>query len=128
MNTRHRNGILGSFRCAGEGLVLAFRTQLHFRFHLAAAAAVVVVGAWLALPGTTMAILVLVIGAVLFAELVNTAFEVLVDLVSPEYHPLAKQVKDLAAAAVLTLAMISVVIGLLLIGPPLLAQLGLGRP
>ena len=92
------------------------------------AAAVVVAGAWLALPGTTMAILVLVIGAVLFAELVNTAFEVLVDLVSPEYHPLAKQVKDLAAAAVLILAMFAVVIGVLLIGPPLLAQLGLGRP
>jgi diacylglycerol kinase len=69
--------------------------------------------------------LVLTIGIVLVTEIFNTAAEVLVDLVSPDYHPLAKQVKDLAAGAVLLSAMMAVVVGLLILTPPLLSRLGL---
>jgi diacylglycerol kinase len=57
------------------------------------------------------------------AEFVNTAFEALVDLLSPNLHPLAKVGKDVAAAAVLIAALASVVIGLLILGPPLWARL-----
>lgn len=67
--------------------------------------------------------LVLVSGLVLGLELVNSAVEKVVDLVSPGFHPLAKQAKDAAAGAVLLTAIIAVIIGLLVLGPPLWAHL-----
>ncbi|MBN2007006.1 MAG: diacylglycerol kinase family protein [Anaerolineae bacterium] len=124
MKPRHRNGFLMSFKYAGEGVWHAVQTQRNFRVHLLAAVAVVTLGQWLGLPATSWAILILTIASVLWAEIINTAAETLVDLVSPDYHPLAKQVKDLAAGAVLVMAAAAVVIGLLLLGPPLLMHLG----
>lgn len=113
-----------SFKYAGEGVWHAMQTQRNFRVHLLAAVMVATLGHWLGLPPGSWAILILTIGTVLWAELVNTAAETLVDLVSPDYHPLAKQVKDLAAGAVLVMAITAVVVGLLLLGPPLLMRLG----
>ena len=55
----------------------------------------------------------------LAVELLNSALEALTDLVSPEHHPLAGQAKDLAAGAVLVTAIGAVVVGLLILGPPL---------
>ncbi len=125
----HRNGNLWlSFKCAGEGLFYAIRTQRNFRVHLVATALVVLMGLWLRLPGTSWAILVSMIGLVLVIEMMNTAAEALVDLASPDYHPLAKLVKDVAAGAVLVIAITSVVVGLIVLGPPLLAKVGLCRP
>jgi diacylglycerol kinase len=112
------------FQFAGEGLLYAFRTQRNFRVHLIASVAVIILGAWLRLPRQSWAILALDIGLVLTAEMINTAAEALVDLTSPEYHPLAKLVKDLMAGAVLIVALISVIVGLLILGPPLLLRLG----
>ncbi len=112
------------FQFAGEGLLYAFRTQRNFRVHLIASVAVIILGAWLRLPRQSWAILALDIGLVLTAEMINTAAEALVDLTSPEYHPLAKLVKDLMAGAVLIVAMISIFVGLLILGPPLLLRLG----
>ena len=66
------------------------------------------------------AVLVLTIALVFFAEMVNTVVEAIVDLVTPEYHPLAKVAKDVSAGAVLVTAMAAVVVGLLILGPPLL--------
>ncbi len=113
-----------SFKYAGAGLSVALHTQRNFRIHLAVAVAVVALGLWLGLPASAWALLALTIGIVLFAELTNSALELLVDLVSPDYHPLAGQVKDLAAGAVLVTALTAVVVGLLILGPPLLARLG----
>lgn len=122
----HRNGNLWlSFKHAGEGLFYAMRTQRNFRIHLVVAALVVIMGVWLHLPGASWAILTLTIGLVLVTEMINTAAEALVDLASPDYHPLAKLVKDVAAGAVLVIAITAVVVGLILLGPPLLARLGL---
>lgn len=117
-----------SFKYAGEGLFYAIRTQRNFRIHLVVAVIVVAMGAWLRLPGISWAILVSMIGLVLVTEMINTAAEALVDLASPDYHPLAKLVKDVAAGAVLVIALTSVVVGLIILGPPLLTQLGLYRP
>ena len=72
---------------------------------------VVAGGVLLRLPAAAWAVLVLAIGLVLFAELLNTAVEAVVDLVSPEDHPLAKQAKDVAAAAVLVAALTAVAAG-----------------
>jgi diacylglycerol kinase len=61
----------------------------------------------------------LTVGLVWVAEFVNTSVEAVVDLLSPDIHPLAKVAKDVAAAAVLIAALAAVVIGLLILGPPL---------
>ncbi len=115
------NRLWDSFGYAGAGVLFVLRTQRNFRIHLIFALAVMGAGIGLGLPRHELALLVLTIGLVLTAEIVNTAAETLVDLASPEYHPLAKLVKDLAAGAVLVAAGVAVVVGLLLLGPPLLA-------
>ncbi len=61
-------------------------------------------------------ILILTVANILAAEMINTAIESVVDLISPDYHPLAKFAKDMAAGAVLLLAIAAVVIGILLFG------------
>jgi diacylglycerol kinase len=91
--------------------------------HLRITAVVVALGLWLKLPPAHWAVLVLVIGLVLVSEMINTMIEKLVDLVSPEYHPLAKVVKDVMAGTVLLTAFISVIVGGLVLGPPLLGKL-----
>ena len=122
----HRNGnVWLGFKYAGEGLLHAIRTQRNFRIHLMATLLVVIMGTWLRLPATSWAILALTIGMVLVTEMMNTAAEALVDLASPDYHPLAKLVKDVAAGAVLVIALSAVIVGLIILGPPLLARLGL---
>jgi len=113
--------IVESFRFAFSGLWYALRTQRNTRIHLSIAVGAVVLGLWLALSPTQWAVLVLTIGFVLVSEMLNTVAEVLVDLVSPGYHPLAKVVKDVTAGAVLLAAIISVIVGLLVLGPPLWA-------
>lgn len=119
---RSRN-LLDSFRVAFSGLWYALRTQRNTRIHLAIAAAVVGLGLWLDLAPIQWAVLVLTIGVVLVSEMLNTLAETLVDLVSPGYHPLAKVVKDVTAGAVLLAAIISIAVGLLVLGPPLWERL-----
>ncbi|MGI6130036.1 MAG: diacylglycerol kinase family protein, partial [bacterium] len=109
-----------SFRFAWAGLTWAWRTQGNLRRHTVAALIVLVFTHLLALPRTERAIIVLTIALVITAELVNTVVEVVVDLSTTEYHPLAKQAKDVAAAFVLTAALAAVIVGLYLLGPPLL--------
>ena len=120
----HSRNILESFRFAFSGLWHALRTQRNTRIHLSIAAAVVALGVWLNLPFTQWAILTLTVGFVLVGEMLNTMAETLVDLISPGYHPLAKIVKDVTAGAVLLTAIISVIVGLLVLGPPLWERAG----
>ena len=123
---RSRN-IFEAFRFAFSGLWYALRTQRNTRIHLTIAAVVVVLGMWLGLSLTQWAVLTLTIGFVLVSEMLNTVAETLVDLVSPGYHPLAKVIKDVTAGAVLLAAIISVIVGLLVLGPPLWERLLGGR-
>ncbi len=116
--------ILASFRFAFEGVVYAFRTQRNFKVHCAITAVMLLVGLWVGLPLGQWAVLALVTGVVFHAELVNTALEAVVDKASPEIHPLAKVAKDCAAAGVLVAAITAVVVGLLILGPPVLVRLG----
>jgi diacylglycerol kinase len=117
--------LIRSFGFAGEGIRYALRTQANLRIHLAITALVVVAGLWLQLAPIEWAILVVMISVVLSAELFNTALEATLDRVSREEHPLAKIGKDVAAGAVLICAIGAVVVGLLILGPKLLAVLGL---
>lgn len=111
-----------SFKHAAAGFLYAVRTQRNFRVHLVAMMLVTGMGIWLRLSYQAWAILALTVGTVLVAEMVNTALEALVDLASPEYHPLAKNVKDLAAGSVLLWAIVAVIVGLIILGPPLCAR------
>ena len=119
---RSRN-LLDSLWHAFAGLWYALRTQRNTRIHLTITAGVVVLGIWLELDLTQWAVLVLTIGFVLVSEMLNTVAETLVDLISPGYHPLARIIKDVTAAAVLLGAIISVIVGLLILGPPLWTRL-----
>lgn len=118
---RNRN-IGDSFRHAFAGLWHALRTQRNTRIHLTVAAGVIALGLWLGLSYTQWAVLVLTIGFVLVSEMLNTVAESLVDLVSPGFHPQAKIVKDVTAGAVLLGAILAVIVGLLVLGPPLWAR------
>ncbi len=119
---RSRN-IIESFRFAFSGLWYALRTQRNTRIHLTIAAMAIAMGLWLGLSLTEWAVVTLTIGFVLVSEMLNTVAETLVDLVSPGYHPLAGVIKDVTAGAVLLTAVVSVIVGLLVLGPPLWARL-----
>jgi diacylglycerol kinase len=125
MDQERQPTLFESFRFASAGLFYVIRTQRNFRIHLVMTLCVIALGIWLRLPPDAWSTLLLTIGRVLIAEMFNTAAETLVDLASPDYHPLAKLVKDLAAGAVLVSALIAVVVGLLLLGPPLAIKLNL---
>jgi diacylglycerol kinase len=99
------------------------RTQRNAWIHAAISAAVFALGLWLRLGRVEWAILFLTIGQVWMAEFINTALEAVVDLASPNLHPLARVGKDVAAAAVLVGALTAVLVGVLILGPPLWARL-----
>jgi len=69
--------------------------------------------------------ILLITALVLTLELLNSALEATIDLISPDFHPLAKLAKDAAAGAVLLSACLSVILGLVVLGPPLLSKLGI---
>ncbi len=119
-----RRNLLDSFRYAFAGLWHALRTQRNMRIHFSIAVGVVVLGMAVGLHRDEWAIIALTVGFVFTAELFNTVIEAIIDLVTEEYHPLAKMAKDVAAGAVLTAAITAVAVGLLILGPPLLARLG----
>ena len=105
-----------SFSYAIQGIVTALSEQ-NFRFHLLSTVIVVIAGLLTGLSIMEWIIIIIVITLVMGAELFNTAIERVVDLASPDYHPLAKQAKDTAAASVLVFAACSVIIGILIFLP-----------
>jgi diacylglycerol kinase (ATP) len=113
-----------SFGHAFAGMKFVLKTQKNAYIHTAATIAVILMALWLAIPAVPFSILILTIGTVWMAEFINTSLEAVVDLASPEKHPLAKVGKDVGAAAVLIAAMSSVIIGLIIMGPALLSKLG----
>ena len=117
-----------SFKYAFDGLGSAFKTQRNLRIHVSVGTIAILIGLWLKISRADWAILIITIGIVLSLELLNTSLEAVVDLVSPEYHPLAKKSKDVGAASVLVGAIMSVVIGILVLGPPLIQFLTSNLP
>ncbi|MBV8483280.1 MAG: diacylglycerol kinase family protein [Verrucomicrobia bacterium] len=112
-----------SFGAAFSGLRRLVISERHFQLHLIAAACAVIMAAFLDFSSLEWAILMVAIGLVLVAEGLNSAIERAIDTTTPSFHPLAKAAKDIAAAAVLIAAIISVIVGLLLYGPKLWALL-----
>lgn len=106
-----------SFKFATNGLKEVFKSELNFKVHLFSAVAVVVAGWHFEVSRSEWLAVILCIGLVLAAELINTAIEVLVDLVAPEFNRKAGLVKDIAASAVLVAALMSLAVGLIIFVP-----------
>ncbi|WP_124727822.1 diacylglycerol kinase family protein [Staphylospora marina] len=104
--------LLRSFRYALNGLRHAAGTQRNMRIHFLVALVVLILSLYLPLRKVEVLVLFVTIALVLFAELINTAVEAVVDMVTEEYHPLARIAKDVAAGAVLITAGLSVIIGI----------------
>lgn len=114
---------IASFGHAFHGWWYVIRTQKNAWVHATVTTGVLILGIWLKIPARDWAVLILAIALVWSAEFFNTSIEAVVDLASPVHHPLAKVGKDVGAAAVLIAAGASVLIGLLILGPPLWARI-----
>jgi diacylglycerol kinase (ATP) len=115
---------LRSFADAAMGLRLVLATQANAKVHAVATVVVLVAGFFFDLSRIEWALIVLAIALVWTAEAVNTAIESVVDLVSPERHPLAGRAKDAAAGAVLAAAIGAALIGACVFGPRIAVWLG----
>ena len=116
---------LHSMKYAVEGWWYLITTQKNTWVHAVVSIIVITMGFWFRLSTGDWAIIILTIAFVWVVEAINTALEVLTDLLSPEYNQLAKVSKDVSAAAVLIAAAASVLIGFLVLGPPLLIKIRL---
>jgi diacylglycerol kinase len=114
---------INSFKNALIGWWHVIRTQKNAWIHAVATILTLLFALWLQIPLRDWAVLILTIAIVWTAEFLNTALEVVVDLASPSLHPLAKVGKDVGAASVLIAAVSAVVIGFLVLGPPLLLKI-----
>jgi len=104
-----------SFDHAYRGLIYAVRTQRNMRFHVLATTVVLIGSLFLGVSKLELAVLILVIMFVFVTEMFNTALEFAVDLVTKEYHPLAKLSKDVSAGAVLVSSVGAVLVGYLIL-------------
>ena len=112
-----------SFTYPIKGLRYAYRNEQNLAVDVGIALVVVIAGFIFKVSVTEWALLALTIGLVIACELINTAIEAVVDLVTEEYHPLAKVAKDTSAAAVFIFAIVAVLVGLIIFGPKLIAIL-----
>jgi diacylglycerol kinase (ATP) len=106
---------IDSVNCAIEGILYTARTQKHMRRHFAASFLVLSLALMLRVSPVEFMLIALAVSFVLFAELLNTAIEVVVDMISPEFHPMAKIAKDVAAGAVLVAAFGTAILGYLVL-------------
>lgn len=120
---KRKNNLVKSFGYAASGVVQA-GSERNFKVDVVAAVVVFAACALLQVPAWGWAAVAVCVGVQLAMETVNTAIEAIVDLASPEIHPLAKRAKDCAAGAALITACASVVVGLIVFVPALLALLG----
>ena len=114
---------IASFGHAFRGWAYVIRNEKNAWIHAVVTTLVMIMGLWLNIPLHDWAILILVITMVWAAEFFNTSIEAVVDLASPMHHPLAKVGKDVGAAAVLISACAADLIGVIILGPPLLNRM-----
>lgn len=112
---------LKSFKYAFNGLRLFFINDHNGRVHFSAAIIAIGLSWFLHVSALEWVTILLIIGAVIVTEMINASIEKLADIVSPEYHPKIKIVKDVAAGAVLVTAFLAVIIGGIIFIPKLLS-------
>ena len=109
--------MLNSFKYAFHGIRVLISTQHNARIHLLATITIIAAGFYLGFTSPEWCLIIFAAVMVWTAEAFNTAIEFLVDVASPEFHPLAGKAKDVAAGAVLISAIGSAVIGILIFTP-----------
>ena len=119
---RFFRGRLAAFRPAFQGWAHVWRTTPNAWIHAAITAIVIALGIWVDLDRNSWIVILLAAGLVWVAEFLNTALEAVVDLASPRKHKLARAAKDVSAGAVVIAALVAVIIGTLVLGPPLLGK------
>jgi undecaprenol kinase len=110
-----------TFKFALEGIRVSFINEKNIRFHIFFSILVIVFAIICKLSRTEWMFLVFAIAGMIVVEMINTAIERVVDLVTDQYHPLAGQAKDIAAGAVLIYAILSIIIGLIIFIPKFLS-------
>ena len=109
--------LIDSFNCAFEGVVYAFKTQRNIKIHFLAAGIVLLVSLVFKLTKLEILMLLTAIAFVIVTEMINTAIEVAIDMITREYHPLAAIAKNVAAGAVLVSSVLAVIVGYLIFFP-----------
>ncbi|HJV44627.1 MAG TPA: diacylglycerol kinase family protein [Bacillota bacterium] len=120
---RELKRLVQSFGHAIDGIVFTVKTQRNMQIHVGAAFFVLLVGWLLQIPWSGIMLVFFSIFFVLILEMVNTAIEVTVDLITKEIHPLAKIAKDVAAGAVLLGVILAIVVGFYVFIPPIISLL-----
>lgn len=122
---RGLNRFIKSFSYSIEGLKYAYKYEQSMLIHVIATICVIIANLFFQVSGMEWLITLLAIGMVLSAELINTAIEAVVDMITLEVHPLAKIAKDCSSAATFVLAVMAAIIGLVVYIPYILGVLGL---
>lgn len=112
--------LVDSFHYAFCGILEAYKGEQNLKIHTIIAVLVVIFGFVFQIGYVEWLVCLVLIGLVLMAEFFNTAIEYVVDLASPDIHPLAKLAKDTASAGVLMMAIISAIIGLIIFVPEII--------
>jgi len=113
--------LIHSFKFAIAGVKYVWKTQHNMKIHFLVGTMVILAGIFFHLKVYEWLAIVIVIGFVLILEVINTAIETLVDLYTEEYNQLARISKDTAAGAVMLMACVSVVVGIIIFGPKIWA-------
>lgn len=114
---RPQQSWVGTFSNAIAGITVALKSEKNMRFHLFCSIIVLLAAYYFSITKTEWLFILFVIVGIFALELMNSAIERVVDLVTAEYHPLAKQAKDLAAGSVFVYAVLSVAIGIIIFFP-----------
>jgi diacylglycerol kinase len=120
------NSRVNSFMYALAGWMYMLRRQKNTRIQAAASIGIMALAIWLGIDALGLAVLILTITVVWMAEFINAAVEATINLSTNELHPMARVGKDVASAAVLLGVVASVLVGVLILGPPLVHKLGIG--
>ncbi|PFO03675.1 diacylglycerol kinase [Bacillus sp. AFS076308] len=119
---RKRFVLLNSFSYAVAGILTAAQNERNMRFHLISSLIVLVLSFYFSISKLEWIFILFAIGGMFALELMNTAIERVVDLVTAEFHPLAKQAKDIAAGAVFIYSILTVIVGIIIFLPYVLKQ------
>ncbi|WML59699.1 diacylglycerol kinase family protein [Neobacillus sp. PS2-9] len=114
---RKSKPLLGSFSFAVAGILTALLSERNMRIHLISSIVVFLFSIYFSITKMEWIVILFAIGGMFSLELINTAIERVVDLVTKEYHPLAKQAKDIAAGAVFLYAVLAVIVGSIIFIP-----------
>lgn len=106
-----------SFANAFRGIGILIKTTHNFWIHIVSAILVLILGFILKISPIEFVFIIFVIGLVFVTETINTAIEIDIDLTSPNYHPYARDTKDVSAGAVLISAIIAVIVFLIIFLP-----------